>query len=291
MYLTEHHKMIKKKYISPYLGVLLILLFSFSILFTPKLRAQEQISVSPKRVIFEGPKKIAEVNLTNEGLDSAKFAISFIQLRMTLDSKFVEITNPDQGQNFADKNIRFYPRSVMLGPNESQVVRLQLTKGNELMPGEYRSHLYFKSLKNQKALGFDGVKKDSILNLNISPTFGITIPVIIRVGESTTVLNITDLKMEKTATSSQILFLTINRTGNMSAYGDIKVIYIAPNGKETEIALLNGIAIYTPNASRIVKVDIFNTSNLDFNKGTIRVLFSSQSETRPQKLAEAELVL
>lgn len=283
--------MIKIKFIYSYLGLLLFLLINFAIVFPSYLMAQGVISISPKRVIFEGPKKIVEVNLTNEGQDSAKYAISFIQLRMTVDSKFVEITNPDPGQLFADKNIRFYPRSIMLGPNETQVVRLQLTKGNELLPGEYRSHLYFKSLSNQKALGIDGVKIDSTSRFEISPTFGITIPVIIRVGESTTVLNIKDIKMETTATSSHILHLTINRNGNMSAYGDLKVTYIAPNGKETEIALLNGIAVYTPNDSRIIKVDLYNTTNLDFSKGTIRVLFSSQSEARPQKLAEAELVL
>jgi len=288
---TAIQPMIKIKHICSYLGFSLILFLNFTITYPLNMMAQGVISVSPKRVVFEGTKKIVEVNLTNEGQDSAKYAISFIQLKMTLDSKFVEITNPDPGQQFADKNIRFYPRSVMLGPNESQIVRLQLNKGNELSPGEYRSHLYFKSLTNQKVLGENGIKKDSTFKLDISPTFGVTIPVIIRVGESTTVLNINDLKMEKTATSSHILYLTINRSGNMSAYGDLKVTYIAPNGKATEISLLNGIAVYTPNTSRIIKVDLYNTTNLDFSKGIIRVLFSSQSEARPQKLAEAELVL
>jgi len=291
MYRSVLQQMLNFKYKGPNLSLFLYLIFSIAITFSSNIMAQGVISISPKRVVFEGPKKIVEVNLTNEGQDSAKYAISFIQLRMTLDSKFVEITNPDPGQLFADKNIRFYPRSVVLGSNESQVVRLQLAKGNELLPGEYRSHLYFKSLNNQKALGVGGVKIDSTSRFELSPTFGITIPVIIRVGESTTVLNIKDLKLETTAISTHVLHLTINRSGNMSAYGDLKVTYIAPNGKDTEIALLNGIAVYTPNASRMIKVDLYNTTNLDFSKGTIRVVFSSQSEARPQKLAEAELVL
>ena len=125
MYRSVLQQMLNFKYKGPNLSLFLYLIFSIAITFSSNIMAQGVISISPKRVVFEGPKKIVEVNLTNEGQDSAKYAISFIQLRMTLDSKFVEITNPDPGQLFADKNIRFYPRSVVLGSNESQVVRLQ----------------------------------------------------------------------------------------------------------------------------------------------------------------------
>src|ERR1035437_5104872 len=219
-----------------YLGVFSSFLISFIFIFNIPLMAQGVINVSPKRAVFEGQKRIIEVNLTNDGQDSAKYTISFLQLRMTEDGKIEEIINPDPGQNYADKNIRFYPRSVMLGPNESQVVRLQLTKSDQLQNGEYRSHLYFKSMTPQKILGEALPNKDSVVSLSIRPIFGVTIPVIIRVGISDTKINITDLKFETIADGSQRLHFVINRTGNMSVYGDISVLHIAPNGKETKIS-------------------------------------------------------
>lgn len=273
------------------MGLSILLFVSFSVLLTQKIEAQGNLQITPKRIVFEGQKRIMEVVLVNSDLDSAKYSISFLQFRMTEDGAFEEINTPDSGQNFSDKNIRFFPRSVMLGPNETQIIRLQLSKSEQLAPGEYRSHLYFRSLTPRKALGEENSKNDSTVTVKIIPIFGITIPVIIRVGESNTTLNITDLKLETTDNGIRKLNFTLNRTGNMSAFGDILISHIAPNGKVTKIGLSEGVAIYTPNSLRRLKVDIETKSTIDLSKGTIRVVFLSQSDTHPQKLAEAELSL
>jgi hypothetical protein len=268
------------------------LLISFLFFFNVNIKAQGNLLITPYRVIFEGQKRLMEINLANVGQDSAKYSISFLQYRMTEDGAFEEITTPGTGQNFADKNIRFFPRSVMLAPNESQVIKLQLIKSDQLGPGEYRSHLYFRSLPNQKALGVEDTKIDTtVLTIKIVPVFGITIPVIIRVGESTTTINIDNIKLETAADGTNKLLLAIHRTGNMSVYGDISISHIATNGKETKIGLLKGVVVYTPNLLRRLKVDLENKSSVDLSKGTIRILFSTESDTRPQKLAEAELTL
>ena len=46
------------------------------------------------------------------------------------------------------------------------------------------------------------------------------------------------------------LKLTVNRTGNMSVYGDFKIEYISPTGKITQVAIVQGFAVYTPNSLR-----------------------------------------
>src|SRR5437868_5880944 len=135
-----------KKIVKPltllfFLPVLILLSF----LTASKLSAQGNLLITPKRVVFEGNKRSEELNLANIGKDTATYIISFIQYRMEEDGKFVKITQPDPGQNFADKNLRFFPRTVTLGPNEAQTVKVQLTKANDLAPGEYRSHLYFRA--------------------------------------------------------------------------------------------------------------------------------------------------
>jgi hypothetical protein len=273
-------------------GISLFLLISFSVIFITNVKAQGNLLIAPHMVIFEGQKRVMEVNLANTGQDSAKYNISFLQYRMTDDGSYEDITTPDPGQNFADKNIRVFPRSVMLGANESQVVKLQLIKTEELTPGEYRSHLYFRAVPNQNALG-EETKKDTTkaISIRIIPVFGISIPILIRVGESNTTVNISDLKIEKLTDTTKILQLTLNRTGNMSAYGDVSVSYIAPNGKEIKIGLTTGVAVFTPNLLRRMKVVLDNKSTPNLSKGKIHVLYSSESDTRPVKLAEADLIL
>jgi P pilus assembly chaperone PapD len=272
--------------------IFIVFFVSFNLLLNVRVTAQGNINISPGRVIFDGQKKIMELNLTNgDHQDSAKYTISFVQIRMTEDGVFQWINDPDPGQKFADKFIRVFPRIVRLGPNDTQVVRLQLTRSDQLENGEYRSHLYFKSMVPQKALGAEDIKKDSNAMFNIEMTFGITVPVIIRVGEPTTMLNISDIKMETSTDGFKKLNLNLNRTGNMSVYGEVSAIYVAQNGKETQIGLLKNVAVYTPNLLLRVKVDIDTKQNVDLTKGKIRVVFSAKSGTRNEKLAEAELVL
>ena len=115
--------------------------------------AQGNLLITPRRVVFEGNKRSFDLNLANIGSDTATYSISIVQIRMKEDGGFETITQPDPGQQFADRFIRFFPRSVTLGPNESQVVKVQLTKTNELTPGEYRSHFYFRAVPKMQPLG------------------------------------------------------------------------------------------------------------------------------------------
>jgi hypothetical protein len=263
----------------------------FMVLCNVDLIAQGNLQITPHRAIFEGGKKSIDINLVNTGQDSANYNISFLQYRLTDDMEVQEITTPDPGQNFADKNIRFFPRSVILGPNESQIVKLLLVKSEQLAPGEYRSHLYFRALPIQKALGEEAKRDTSkAISISIVPIFGVSIPVIIRVGEPSVTINITDLSLEKTVDGTSKLNLIVRRSGNMSVIGNISLTHIAPDGKATKIGFEAGVVVYTPNTLRRLKLDIENKTSVDLKKGKIRVAFLSQAD-KPATLASAELVL
>src|SRR4051794_39184135 len=98
--------------------------------FFSEANAQGNLLITPRRVLFEGNKRSEELNLANVGQDTATYVISFIQIRMKEDGSFENITVPDSGQNFADKNLRFFPRTVKLGPNEAQTLKVQLLRPN-----------------------------------------------------------------------------------------------------------------------------------------------------------------
>jgi hypothetical protein len=253
---------------------------------------QGNLLITPRRAVFEGSKQTLDLNLANTGKDTATFTISIVQIRMKDDGGFETITQPDKDQRFADRYIRFFPRSVTLGPTEAQVVKVQLMRTNELTPGEYRSHFYFRAVPKPKPLGEVEKPKDTTtISVNLTPVFGITIPVIIRAGESTTKVTITNLAYEIVNDTIPMIKMVFNRTGNMSIYGDLVVNHISPQGKVTRVGIANGIAVYTPNLIRRFQLELYRIAGVNYKEGTLRVIYSAPSDVKPIKYAEAELAL
>lgn len=274
------------------LCVIISIIFNILLLSAVDLKAQGNLLITPRRVVFEGSKRSVDLNLANMGQDTATYAISIVQIRMKDDGGFEMITEPDPGQQFADKYIRFFPRSVTLGPNESQVVKVQLTRSNELKEGEYRSHFYFRAVPKANPLGEKEPLRDTTtISVRLTPIFGITIPVIIRVGEPTTKVTLTDLSFKTVNDTIPSFSFVFNRTGNMSVYGDIAVDYISAQGKIIRVGIANGVAVYTPNTIRHFKFNLNRVPGVDFRSGILRVKYSAPSDVKPSKFAEAELIL
>jgi hypothetical protein len=211
---------------------------------------------------------------------------------MKEDGGFETITEPDPDQKFADRFIRFFPRSVTLGPNEAQAVKIQLIRSNELEPGEYRSHFYFRSIPKISPLGEKEKAKDTTtISVMLTPVFGITIPAIIRVGESTAKVTISELGFQMVNDTVPMIRLVFNRSGNMSVFGDIAVDHISLQGKTTRVGIANGVAVYTPNTKRRFQFNLNMVQGVDFRTGTLRVTYTASSDVKPVRLAEAELPL
>ncbi|MEK7718210.1 MAG: molecular chaperone [Bacteroidota bacterium] len=254
--------------------------------------AQGDLMVFPKRIVFDSPRSTNELNLANIGNDTARYNISFVQYRMNEDGSFTEITIPDEGQNFSDKFLRYYPRSIILAPKESQVVKVQLTKVSELKPGEYRSHIYFRAIPNMRPLGEEEKNKDTTtVSVRLIPVFGITIPAIIRIGENTSKVTLSDLSYTVVNDTVPTLKVAFNRTGNMSKYGDLSVVHISPSGKRTEAGQANGISVYTPNTIRRFTLNLRTDKGIDYRSGKLYVTYSAPSDTKKEVYAEAELEL
>ena len=268
-------------------------LIFLSVLSSSNVSGQGNLLLTPRRVVFEGNKRAQVINLANTGQETATYNISVIQYRMKEDGSFEEITEPDSGQNFADKYFRFYPRTVTLAANEAQTIRMQLIRTDQLSSGEYRSHMYFRAVPNLHPLGQEeSQEQDSItISVRLTAVFGIAIPVIIRVGESTTQVNISDLKMEENEDEITSLLLRFNRMGNMSVYGDLTVEHVSPQGKVTQVGIARGVAIYTPNLLRRIRMNLDKKANVNYHSGKILVKYNSQSDIKPEILASGELLL
>ena len=265
------------------IGILLTVLF-FPV---ESASAQGDLMVMPKRLVFDGSQRSQEINLANTGKDTAIYAISFINYRMTEDGKFEQIETPDEGQRFATDFLRYFPRRVTLAPNEAQTIRVQLTRTGNLEEGEYRSHVYFRAVDNQVALGEAEQMNSGGISINIKTIFGISIPVIIRHGKSTTEVSLSDVELNFEEENPR-LSLVINRTGNMSVYGNLKVEHISSTGKTTVVGLVKGISVYTPNPSRQFNMVLNQLNGLNFKSGKLKVTYTSDTD---QELSVAVIEL
>jgi P pilus assembly chaperone PapD len=257
--------------------------------------AQGNLLISPRRVVFEGSKKTQELNLANTGVDTAKYVVSLVQMRMKEDGNFEQIEKPEAGQNFANDYLRIFPRTVTLAPNEAQVIKIQVIKGNEMALGEYRSHLYFRAVPKSKPLGEGDAASDSgNIKVSLTPVFGITVPVIIRNGESNTLVSMSNLALNMKNTTPQ-LSMTLSRTGNMSAYGDVIVDHVTADGKATQVGIAKGVAIYTPNSMRTFNMELEKMPADGIHTGKLQVKYVQQTEKRSKGnsgvMAESSLTL
>ena len=255
--------------------------------------AQGDLLISPLRIVFEGQKKSQEINLANVGKDTASYVISILDYRMKEDGSFEQITVPDSGQHFAGPYLRFFPRKVTLAPNEAQVVKIQLIKTNQMEPGEYRSHLYFRSVPDEKPLGEKPAKKDTAaISIQLTPIFGITIPAIVRVGENNASVTMSNVFFYTSSDSAKkpMLHISFNRTGNMSVYGDVKIDHITKSGKSTQAKIVKGVGVYTPNPVRNFNIEL-DDNGIDYHSGKLHVTYTLQTSDKSVKVVEAEVAL
>jgi len=230
--------------------------------------------IMPKRLVFDGSERSQEVNLVNTGSDTTTYAISFIQYKMKENGGFEQVEKPEDGQRFADEFLRYYPRRVSLGPKEAQTLKIQLTKTGSLENGEYRSHLYFRAIEEQTALGSEeAANAKENISINIKTVFGISIPVIIRNGQSTTQIELNDFNVK--SGNEPELSLSIDRTGNMSVYGNLSVRYILEGNDPVIIGRVKGIAVYTPNKTRKFSFVLQNAENIDLTIGKLEIIYES----------------
>ena len=249
--------------------------------------------VVPTRIVFEGSKRTAEVTLLNIGAKPATYRISFIHQKMTEEGKLEEILKPDDKPQYVDDLVRFTPRQVLLEPNVSQVIRLQLRLPEELKTGEYRSHLLLRAVPvaDSPPVAVAPGAPEQGLSIKITPIYGVSIPVIVRHGKTSATASLSNLKLETDDKGVVMVKGRMNREGNRSLYGDMQ-FWFAPNGGASkQIGLAGGVAIYTSNTIRSFAFRVTPPAGGELRKGTLRVFYRQQADEGGALIAESTLTL
>jgi len=253
-----------------------------------------ELQVTPTRVVFDGPRRFEVLTLTNRGIDTATYQISIVQYRMTRAGRLESIETPDSGQYFATDLLRFYPRSVVIPPGETQNIRVQLRIPSTLPAGEYRSHFAFNKVTASAPESDSTSAAADEFSVRVSALYGVSIPVIVRNGElaaDISLRNIAILPATDSAGRNPVVTCTLGRSGHRSVFGNMHVLLGRPDGSRIRIGGANGIAVYTPVAERDVRIPLQLPDGLSLAEGTIEVEYRNRSEEGDGTIARSELRL
>jgi P pilus assembly chaperone PapD len=242
--------------------------------------------VAPTRVVFEGRKRSAELNLSNIGQGRATYRVSLVRMEMDEIGAFKELPL-DPGSEGLQSLFRFSPREVTLEPQESQTVRIQVRKPAELPAGEYRLHLVFRAVPPVSATTPTLAEGAKGISIKLTPVYGIAIPLIVRHGETSVRVSIADPALDAAGHS---LRFRLERSGNQSVYGDLHATLLPATGAPEPLAEATGLAVYTPNASRRVTLALPPTRALPAG-GRIRITYTLPPQEGGTLLAETILTL
>jgi P pilus assembly chaperone PapD len=244
--------------------------------------------VAPTRIVLDG-RKGAEIILNNIGDEPATYRISIDFRRMNPDGTLSDVIAPTAQDKAAADMIVYAPRRVTLAPREPQAIRLAARPAQGLPDGEYRVHMLFRAIPPatpivQPAAGAEPPKG---LSFQLTPVYGVTIPVIVRLGNLEAKAGIANVHLAKAANGTATVALDLSRSGARSTFGDVRVM---KPGTKDPIAVQKAVAVYTEIGSRRVTVPV----RADFKgalTGPVTVQYLETSDKGSQVIAETQTVL
>jgi P pilus assembly chaperone PapD len=252
---------------------------------TPASAGVGDLLVAPTRIVLDG-RRGTEIVLNNVGEEPATYRISVEFRRMTPDGNLVEETNPTPQEKAAADMIVYAPRRVTLAPHEPQSIRIAARPPQGLPDGEYRVHLLFRAVPAPTAV--TAPKGDQVkgLHLQLIPIYGVTIPVIVRLGNLQASAGITNVELDK-KDGKPAIALDLSRSGTRSTFGEVLVL--KPAVKDP-IAIQKSVAVYTEVGTRHVNIPVDAEYKGEL-AGPVTVQYIETYDDGNQKIAETHAVL
>ncbi len=249
--------------------------------------ASGDLLVAPTRVILDGSRG-TEVILNNIGGEPATYRISLEIKRMTAEGGLDEIAEADanEAEKAALGMIAFSPRRVTLPPNQPQVIRVGVRVPEGTPPGEYRAHMLFRAVPDAVAATDAPKAASGGVSIALTPIYGITIPVIVRVGDLGAEAVIGEAWVGETRDGPAFNF-DLKRSGNRSVYGDIEV---TRPGKPEPLLVARGIAVYPEVGARQVSLRVPPELAAQL-KGPVHIRYTEDREVGGGTIDEADRVV
>lgn len=253
--------------------------------------AMAEILVAPTRVVLEKGERSTELVLVNKGSETAAYRISVENRRMKIDGSMEDALDTRLGEKFAKDFVRFTPRRVILEPGGKQTVRISAQTAG-LEPGEYRSHLRLQSAPVSAGRTLESVSSGSAadgISIQLIAIRSITIPIIARIGLLDVSVNMESAAFDVSQSEGEsLLTVRLERSGTQSTYGDI---HIYTDKVRDPVYVARGIAVYTPNTFRDVKLALPDAVRGALKGQTIRIAYVSSNPQNPEVYADLRAVV
>ena len=239
--------------------------------------------VAPTRIVLDGGRG-TEIILNNIGDDVATYRISVELRRMTPDGVLHDVTEPNAAEQLAQSMISYAPRRVTLAPREPQTIRISARAPKDIPDGEYRVHLLFRAVPPPTPVA--PTKEVKGVAFQLTPIYGVTIPVIARFGNLTAQAGIADVKLTR-QDGKPAVSVQLTRNGDRSTFGEVRVLKA---GIKDPIAVQRGIAIYTDVGERSLTIPV-DEKYASAATGKVTVQYVEPGDNGMLTLAETDAVL
>jgi P pilus assembly chaperone PapD len=253
---------------------------------TPAHAGIGDLLVAPTRIVLDG-RKGAEVVLNNIGEEPATYRVSVEFRRMDSDGGLEDVKEPTAADKAAADMIIYAPRRVTLAPHEPQAIRIAARPPQGLPDGEYRVHMLFRAIPPATpVVQASAPTSEKGLRFQLTPIYGVTIPVIVRLGNLQATAGIANVHLEKSKDGSAVA-LDLSRSGSRSTFGEVRVLKA---GVKDPIALQKAIAVYTEISSRHVFIPV-STAYKGEVAGPVTVQYVETFDDGSHVIAETQAVL
>jgi P pilus assembly chaperone PapD len=252
---------------------------------TPASAGIGDLLVAPTRIVLDG-RKGAEIILNNIGEDTAVYRVSIEFRRMTEDGGLVDVNEPTAEDKTAADMIVYAPRRVTLAPHQPQAIRIAARPPQGLPDGEYRVHLLFRAVPPPTPVAPATGEAPKGLRFQLTPVYGVTIPVIVRLGNLQATAGIANVHLD-TRNGRPAVALDLSRSGQRSTFGEIRVLR---PGVKAPIALQKAVAVYREIGVRHVSVPI-DEAYKGAVSGPVTVQYVETFEDGSRVIAETQAVL
>jgi hypothetical protein len=237
-----------------------------------------EIMLLPTRVVMEKDDRSSTVLIKNTGDATGTVHIDLIDMKMDERGMIAPYAKGETPQYSAIPYLTMSPHNTILKPNESQNVRLALHKPGNLEPGEYRAHLQVRVISDKA----DAAAISDEANLVI------VIPVIIRNGETTLALSISQPRLSRDKRGDPTVELYLTRQGTRSAMGDVAVTCTRDGKTAQVIKFFPGVAVYRPIERRFLSVPLDETpKDIDLAACQLGISYTLQQKDGGGILAQA----
>jgi P pilus assembly chaperone PapD len=205
---------------------------------------------------------------------------------MTEDGGLADVETPDANDKAAEDMILYQPRKVVLPPRQPQSIRIVARAPQGLPDGEYRVHMLFRAIPPATPVTAASSEPVKGIHFQLTPVYGVTIPVIVRLGNLQATAGIANVHLEK-KDGKQAVALDLSRSGTRSTYGEVRV-YRA--GVKDPLAIQKNVAVYTEINRRHVDVAVDDAFKGEIT-GPVTVQYVETFDDGSHVIAETQAVL